>query len=804
MKKALTLYLILSGISVFAQKKTLVTKFTSENITIDGKFLEKSWDTAAIATDFIMFEPDNGKAVDPAKKSEFRVVYDNDAIYIAAKLFDDEPTKILKEIAARDNLGAADFMGVSINGYNDGQQDYRFFVSASDGQLDCLGSNDGEDFSWDAVWKSKAVFTSYGWAVEMRIPYAALRFPADKIQTWGINFIRNIKYNRQTFAWNPIDNKAGTFTQQAGILTGIENIKTPTRLFLLPYTSFYTNANAFEKTKGSINLGMDIKYGINDAFTLDAILIPDFGQTALDQKILNLGPFEQQFNENRAFFTEGTDLFSKGNLLYSRRIGAEPIAQADPTTDEEVVVNPLKTNLLNATKVSGRTKSGLGIGILNAITENTFAIVRNTITGIERKVLIDPISNYNVLVLDQRFQKNSSVSLVNTNVIRDGGFRDANVSALVWDLNTKANTYKFAGDFKYSYVFDNQAKTGLSSNLELSETEGKWRSSIGAEFIGQNYDNNDLGINNEIGYSKYFGNLNFRTLQSTKKLNSFFWNLNAAIGFQNETGKIVGNGINMNARLSTKKNLFFGTGINFNIFKNYDYYQARSVGRYFITPKNFSLWTYISTDFNKKFAIDLNPYIDITSNKSQDGFGLNINPRYRFSNQFAMNYRFNFDKQLNDKGFAAFMDLDNDPNTAYDIVFGNREILSYSNALTGKYSVNSKMNFDLTVRHYWSFVENSYFLKLETNGNLTEINQKYSNLNQDFSLWNFDLSYNYWFAPGSQIIMLYRNNSGNYNNQINKNFGDNFSNLLNNNVLNHNFSISIKYFIDYNQAKHWF
>jgi hypothetical protein len=282
----------------FAQKKTLQTIPTSEKITIDGKLEESIWQSVPVATDFIMFQPDNGKKVAENKKTEVRVLYDNEAIYIGALLYDDEPNKILKEITKRDEFGTDDFFGIFINGYNDGQQNFQFFVNAADSQADCLATdNNGEDYSWDAVWESKAVITDFGWAVEMRIPYAALRFSSEKKQIWGINFFREIRRDREKYSWNYIDSKIGTFTQQNGTLEGIENIKTPTRLFFLPYASFYTYANANQKTYGEMKGGLDIKYGINDAFTLDAMLIPDFGQTKYDDRILNLSPFEQQFKE---------------------------------------------------------------------------------------------------------------------------------------------------------------------------------------------------------------------------------------------------------------------------------------------------------------------------------------------------------------------------------------------------------------------------------------------------------------------------------------------------------------------------
>ena len=282
-------------------KKSLNANKINESITIDGDLNESIWNETQVASNFVMFEPDNGKPINESKKTEIKVLYDNDGIYIGAKLYDDEPSKILKEITERDDFGTTDAFGVFINGFNDGQQDFRFFVTAAGGQLDCIATEQsGEDFSWNAIWSSKAKITDFGWTVEMKIPYAALRFSNNKKQTWGINFIREIKRDRQIYTWTHVDSKIGAVIQQAGLLTGIENIEPPTRLFLIPYASSYLSSNK-DETELTLKGGLDIKYGINDAFTLDAILVPDFGQTKFDDVILNLGPFEQQFNENRPF-----------------------------------------------------------------------------------------------------------------------------------------------------------------------------------------------------------------------------------------------------------------------------------------------------------------------------------------------------------------------------------------------------------------------------------------------------------------------------------------------------------------------
>ncbi len=796
MKNNILFFILLISSFVNAQKKTLQTKFTTDKITIDGKFDEEVWKTAEISKDFVSFQPDNGNPEPKDKKTEVKIVYDNDAIYIAATMYDD-PTKILKEFSQRDDFGTADFFGVFINGFNDGQQDFRFIVSASNGQADCQASeNDGEDYSWDAIWESQTRITDFGWVAEIKLPYAALRFSPAQKQTWSLNFMREVRRDRQKYTWNFIDIKNGTFIQQAGILEGIENIKTPTRLFFLPYTSYYVNADAENKTKGTLKGGMDIKYGINDAFTLDAVLIPDFGQTALDQKILNLGPFEQQFNENRSFFTEGTDLFNKGNLFYSRRIGGSPTTAAETNKNEKIIENPSIVGLLNATKISGRTKNGLGIGFLNAVTEDTFAIIQDTLTKTTRKQLIEPLSNYNILVLDQRFRKNSSVSFINTNVTRNGNFQDANVSALVWDLKTKANTYGINGNAEYSIVNNGEFKKGFRGFLEFNKTAGKYRFGFGSDLLTKDFEVNDLGINFQTNYYTAYGNFSYRILQPTKLFNSLSFRVNSYNEFNKETHKLQANNFNFKFNIVDKGNNFAELGINPSPLQVYDYYSPQTEGRFVIQPSQVGGYIYVSTNFNKKFAFDFNPYFNLTSQKSRSGFGLLFEPRYRFNDRFSLYYKFNYGQDKNDKGYTT--------NIGNDIIFARRDNIDFTNSLSSKYSINSQMTFNLLVRHYWRYSENFEFYSLNPDGKFTYYLKPISNQNKDFSTWNIDLSYVWWFAPGSQISVLYRNSSSKRIEDINKNFSNNINNLLNNDSLSHTFSISLKYFIDYNQAKNWF
>lgn len=802
MRKLFFLSLLFLSITSYSQKKVLQAQLTKESISIDGKLDEPAWKSAASASDFVMYQPDNGKPIPDNQKTDVRVLYNNDAIYIGAVLYDSEPNKILKEISQRDNFGTADLFGVFINGFNDGQQSFEFFVSAADVQGDCIMTDaNGEDYSWDAIWISKAILTDKGWAVEIKIPYAALRFSDEDKQTWGINFFRDIKRERKKYTWNLIDTKIGTFTQQNGNLEGIEHIKPPTRLFFMPYASYYLNAADGQKTYATLKGGMDIKYGINDAFTLDAILIPDFGQTKYDDQILNLGPFEQQFNENRAFFTEGTDLFNKGSMVYSRRIGGKPSIELDLNKNEKIIEEVQNVNLINALKISGRTKKGLGVGILNAVTEKTFSTIKDTISGNTRREIAEPLTNYNVLVLDQRFRKNSSVTLINTNVTRNGHYRDANVTGLVWDLNTKANTYNLSGNVKYSLINDTKDKNGVFSTVRLAETSGNYRYSAGTDFVSKDFDPNDLGINFYTNYYNFYGNGNYRILNPTKLFNTFRTDYDMYIEFNNESGKVQENKISAEVNLSTIKNNFYGAGIILNPLLSHDYYEPRTDNRYVIIPRKIEVWGSVSTNYNKKFALDLNPSVIFTDEEGRMAYGVDVGPRYRFNDKLLMIYTFSFFRRNNNKGYIDNFDDDDNAATPKTIIFANRNVITYSNTISGKYALNSSMTLNLAVRQYWSYAENKNILELQNDGTLTPYSLYTKNKNSSFYSWNTDLSYSWWFAPGSQLSVLYRNNATTFERIIDKNYGRNVTNLLNNEALKHIFSVSVKYFIDYNAVR---
>ncbi|MEN8123292.1 MAG: DUF5916 domain-containing protein, partial [Bacteroidota bacterium] len=313
---------LIFSISLFSQENKKQLEITKTKIApkIDGTLNEQSWKDAPITKDFIQFYPYNGKPA--TEKTEVKIIYDDDAIYVAAIMFDSSPDSIFTTLTKRDAgiFVDADMIIVSISTFNDGINSNMFAVTAAGVQSDIKGSSGNDDPNWDAVWESAVKITDKGWVAEIKIPYSALRFSKEEEQTWGINFFRTLKRRSEWTSWNWINNEINGFTNQAGEITGIRGIKPPLRLSFTPYFSTFAQHDSEDNSwsKG-IRGGMDLKYGINESFTLDMMLIPDFSQVQSDDQVLNLSAFETQYEERRPFFTEGTELFSKGDIFYSKR-----------------------------------------------------------------------------------------------------------------------------------------------------------------------------------------------------------------------------------------------------------------------------------------------------------------------------------------------------------------------------------------------------------------------------------------------------------------------------------------------------
>ena len=803
MRHLLFLLLTLSSTASFfsQEKKEIVANRINNPPKIDGILNDDLWKLLPAVSDFNMFEPGNEGLISKEYQTLVKMAYDDNAVYIAVCMFDPNPDKILRQLSQRDEVFVqADLFYVALNTLNDGINETRFYVTSAGTIGDSKNSQNEEDFNYNVVFDCKTSIDNKGWYAEYKIPYNALRFPEIEMQDWSVNFYRELKNKNETHSWNFIDNKVGNEKLYNGLVTGIKDINPPVRLIFYPFAQGVVS-NFDNNSETDVTAGLDLKYGISDSFTLDLTLVPDFGQTAFDEVRLNLGPFEQTFEENRAFFTEGVELFDKGEIFFSRRIGGPPSGTIEGLNPNETIIEaPSNVNILNAVKVSGRTKKGLGVGFLNSITERTYATTRDSVTGSTQKKLIEPITNYNVFVVDQVFNGNSSVSLINTNVLRDGSdYRDANVTAGVFSIADKENRFRTSGRAIFSNVNDGDGyKSGFQSEFDMFRTKGNLRYRVGHDFANTTLDINDLGVNFRNNYNNFVAGISYEIFEPSKIFNKYEISLTARHRRLYRPDVQTGNNLSLDSFFFTANRFAFGVDADLNSERK-DYFEPRIDGRYFIYAPNFRVTSWISTDFRKKFAFDLSlgfrNYID----DEQHNYKIGLTPRFRVSNNLLLIWETELFVSNNNRGYID--------DNGVDIYFGQRAITNLENSLQASYNFDPYKAIDLRFRNYWGTADYSddLFFLLNQNGTLTQFDYDISeyNPNRNFNIWNIDLSFRWRFAPGSEVSFLYRNQIFNEDDLSNINFGDSLDNLFQQ-TAQHTFSIRVTYFLDYNNLKNVF
>jgi hypothetical protein len=769
---------------------------------IDGEPFEKFWDAIPTGGDFVMLQPTNGQKERDTHKTEFKIAYDDDALYVAAFLYDNDPESIPRQFSQRDEIDAqADVFGFFLNTYNNQINQTKFFATSANALGDAITEGNREDFSYNVVFKSETSINKLGWFVEMKIPYRTLRFPEIEKQDWSFQIFRRIRALNEEYSYNFIDITKGIATQYDALMTGVEKINPPLRLNLYPYTTI-VNDNFDGVSTTEYSAGMDLKYGINDAFTLDATLIPDFGQVAFDQVVLNLGPFEQTFGENRAFFNEGIDLFNKGGIFFSRRIGQTPssFGNLELIENETIIDNPNSTQLLNAVKITGRTKDRLGIGFLNAITEKTEATIENLLNNQRRTETTEPFTNYNMFILDQQFSKNSSIALSTASTIRNGSFTDAVVNALVLDHNDKNASNNYRAELKMSNRFTpTETETGVASEARWRKTTGRWRPSLAHFYRDKNWNPNDLGRNFQNNTQTFAADLSYNQFTPVGIFNRYDVDFRIRHRRQIDPDLHTDSEFNINPSFFTRERLAFGGDFNFNT-KNLNQFEARKTGQVVSYEPAYFTGGSFSTDYRNKFATDIRMGRFKRFNDLEESYNFNLSPRYRFSDKFLLIYRLSWNKNDNRISYVD-TDVDNNP------IVSRRNTHSVENRVSGTYNFNNKQALSLSFRNFWSRATFSRdFKELDSNGNTIPTDYTLTdNFNPDanFNVWNLDLSYRWRFAPGSEATLLYRNSIFNFDNQGDIAFQDSLDELFTQ-PSRHNLSLRVTYFLDFNDAKRWF
>ncbi len=463
-------------------------------IDIDGRPDEATWSVATPITDFRQERPFEGEP--GTRRSEVRILYDDDAIYIGAMFYDDG--FVTGRLQRRDGGGGDfDFMGVSLDSFHDHETVFTFFVNPAGSYQDVLqgggrGGPGGAGVAWNPIWSRATEIRDDGWSAEMRIPFSQLRFSPDDEQVWGIRIQRGI-YRLQegvVFPFVPVLDRGGP--SRFGHLEGLEGIEPGRSLELLPYVTArgeYLNlpdpgagfANPYRDGSDHFaDVGLDLKYRLTSNITLDATINPDFGQVELDPSVINLTAFETLFTEVRPFFIEGADIFDFGEggpagragrppqLLYSRRIGRAPQGGV-PSNAVFSEVDEAAT-ILGAAKVTGRTASGWSLGLLEAVTgrETARFVDASEVPG---DAVVEPTTNYVIGRARRQIGGGETrFGLIGTAVnravsgtdVEDGLHSDAYSGGLDFAHEWANRTYRLSTAFTGSYVQGSAASIARS------------------------------------------------------------------------------------------------------------------------------------------------------------------------------------------------------------------------------------------------------------------------------------------------------------------------------------------------------
>lgn len=460
---------------------------------IDGRLSDEVWQRAPAADHFRQRDPNEGEA--PTERTEIRVLYDADAIYVGARSYDTDPAQISRRVTARDEHPDADCVTIFLDPRHDHRTGVTFTVTAAGSQYDSVLSNDTfQDASWNAVWTSAVSHDGQGWSAELRIPFSQLRFNTGEGQTWGFNVSRYIRRKNET-VWLEFwpKNDDGLVSRMMH-LTGLDGVRPRRRLELAPYTAVRQELveakdgdpfNDGVRVFGSI--GLDVKTSVPGGLMLDATINPDFGQAEVDPAVVNLTAYETFFDEKRRFFIEGAEIFnnfgrggsnnffgfnnSSPNLFYSRRIGRAPSVSAEA----DFVDAPRAATIIGAAKVTGKTSNGWSIGLIEAVTARERA--RHATGSALDRTVVEPTTNYFVARVQREFARGGA-GFLTTSVVRN-----LDTPLLQDELTRRAFVF---GTDAY-YFLDGKKDWVLTGEVSGSHVRGSTKAIEGLQRSSQRY-----------------------------------------------------------------------------------------------------------------------------------------------------------------------------------------------------------------------------------------------------------------------------------------------------------------------------
>jgi hypothetical protein len=636
---------------------------------VDGTLDDAVWRRASVSTDFTQRDPNDGEP--PSERTEVRVAYDDEAIYFGIDCLDSKPDSIWAPLTRRDVFAKGERIVINIDARHDHKTGVVFATGPSGWRWDGITHSDGRtDGSWDGVWQAKGVIHERGWSTEIRIPYHVLRFSPKDEHVWGIQFVRDINRNQehQTWAYWPKD--VNGFNSRFGHLVGVKDINPGRSLEMLPFavgrSSFIPKDDANPDGRELFGTGgVDFRYGLTPGISLNATINPDFGQVEADPAELNLGVFETFFDERRPFFLEGNSIYrysgpgivaidNPARLFHSRRIGRRPTRFGKPD-GTDYIDRPDGTTIIGALNLSGKTSSGTSFGIINAVTDEEFALVERTSTdpdtGVESterfRHKLEPVTNWLVGRIKQDVLENSHVGAFGSTV-NGSGFDPAYVGSVDGELNLRKNTIRIFSRITGSRTFDNDGleQKGHEAALLLKKNGGLVGGEVYVDTRSRDFDTNDLGFmerNDRIQLGAWTW---MRIRNPSKLTRRSDFNLNIWRHWNQDKLKIH-EGINFNNWHTFHNYMNAGFGLH-RVNEVYNDLLTRG-GPPVLRPPLWDLFINFGTDDRKTVELDLFPSFSWSDNGASSSqhyggriryrpvprFTLELNPRYRRNTRFA-------------------------------------------------------------------------------------------------------------------------------------------------------------------------
>jgi len=819
---------------------------------INGILDDEAWQSGTWSGGFIQNEPYNGRP--ETQRTEFKILFDDNNLYVAIKSYDTAPDSIVNRLTRRDEADG-DLVGIILDSFHDLRTGFLFGVSSSGVKYDQMFTNDSGngDSSWDPNWWVKTSINKEGWVAEMKIPFSQVRFEKNSGEVWGLDIARILYRKSETDFWQPIPRDAPGLVHLFGELKGLEQIK-PRKIFdVTPYG--VAKAETFQKvsenpflSKGrstKLNGGIDAKIGITNNMTMDLTINPDFGQIEADPSVVNLSAYETFFSEKRPFFIEGNNITNFGlgigdggvgndNLFYSRRIGRQPQVYPD-MKDGWYADIPTRTNILGAAKLTGKTKDGLSVGIVEALTAREEAVI-DTIGG-RTSSTVEPMTNYFVGRIQKDLHDGNTIIggiFTSTNRELDAAVRDVLHKAAytggvdftqyfknkswMFNLNTAFSTvegskkaitntqessahYFQRPDKNYALLDTNRTSlSGAGGRMQIMKMNGHWNFLGAVLWKTPGLETNDLGymrVTDQIlsvlwaGYHQY----DPKGIYRSYNINSDFF------AITNFGGNMVGGGYEWNGNINLKNfwNIWTGGSLNTSSLST----DMLRGGPMMKLPGSISPRLGFSTDNRKKLVFDANINYSLGFENYSRDFSISTDLTYKPTNYVVFTISPAFDKSYSDLQYVA--QVEDKGNDKYIFASIDRKTISTS------FRVNLNLSPNLTVQYwgqpfiatgkyfdhkyittpmadayhdrFWTYTPSQISLVDDTYNIDETVDGKvdYSFGKSDFNVQEFlsNLVVRWEYSPGSSVFLVWSQTRSGYNNSGVLDFSNNLGDLFN-------------------------